>query len=130
MKLIDMLEAYAKEDLKPWDDAAEKIGEDRGIWVYDFTETQPLIEHLITMIRAGAFEDYLQPALNCLNGGVPQPILSQINQHFERLGLPLGLRFWVSEWSGSAQKWNATVYVRNDETKIPTEYHMGGGKLL
>lgn len=62
MKLIDVLKEYVEGDLTAWDDAAEKIGEDRGIWVYDFTETRPLIEQLIVMIRAGAFEDYPQPA--------------------------------------------------------------------
>lgn len=58
MKLIELLEEYSKENLVVWDDAAEKIGEERGIWVYDTTETIPLIENLIVMIKAGAFEDY------------------------------------------------------------------------
>lgn len=138
MKLIDFLELCSKGNgsakdwdvaTQEWDRLAEGSGAPTILEILQGGHNYDMMRGLLMMIRAGAFEDY-QPekqALNCLNGGVPQPILSQINQ---QLGLPLGHRFWVSEWSGSAQKWNATVYVRNDETNIPTEYRIGGGKLL
>lgn len=56
------------------------------------------------------------------SGAVPPEIMGRIRE-------VIGDRpFFVSEWSGTQRRWEATVYVRGDVNEDPIEYHLIGGK--